>query len=61
MFVLFIKYYEKNWLSKNYIKFELCVTEDLAERTNNICEEFNNYLTHTIEIYKPSISYFTIK
>ena len=57
----FLKYFEKNWLNKNNIKFALCVTEDLEDRTNNICKGFNNYLSHIIEIYKPRISYFTDK
>ena len=61
LFDVFLKYFEKNWLNKNYIKFALCVTEDLEDRTNNICEGFNNYLSHIIEIYKPRISYFTDK
>ena len=43
------------------VKISLCVTVDLEDRTNNICEGFNNYLSHIIEIYKPRISYFTDK
>jgi len=48
-------------LNKNYIKFALWVTEDLEDRTNNISEGFNKYLSYIMEIYIPRISYFTYK
>ena len=54
-------YFRKHWLDTNYIKFALCVNEDLLERTNNVAEGFNNYLSHILEIYKPRISYFVEK
>lgn len=56
-----MNYFLKQWLDTNYIKFALCVNEDLLERTNNVAEGFNNYLSHIIEIYKSRISYFVEK
>ena len=61
IFGLFIDYFEKFWLNKNYIKFALWVKEDLEDRTNNISEGFNKYLSYIMEIYIPRISYFTYK
>ena len=48
-------------MNTNYIKFALCINEDLLDRTNNISEGFNNYLSHLFEIYKPRIAYFADK
>lgn len=56
-----MNYFRKHWLDTNYIKFALCVNEDLLERTNKVAEGFNNYLSHIIEIYKPRMSYFVEK
>jgi len=56
-----MNYFRKHWLDTNYIKFALCVNEDLLKRTSNVAEGFNNYLSHIIEIYKPRISYFVEK
>lgn len=56
-----MNYLRKIWLHTKYIKFALCVHEDLLERTNNVGEGFNNYLSHIIEIYKIRISYFLDK
>lgn len=61
LYTKFIKYYKKVWINSNYIRFDLSTEKDLLDRTNNICEGFNNTLSKYMEIYKPRIAYFIDK
>ena len=49
---------KKEWLSTNFIKFDLDYDDTISSRTNKVCEGFHSYLNRLIEIDHPKQSLF---
>ena len=53
----FIKYFEKNLKSCNFLNFENLEQKEIDERTDNICEIFHNNLNKLVNIPHHKISF----
>lgn len=57
----FIEYFENNWLETAFIDFKSANADEIADRTNNVCEGFNHMYNTHIGIKKASLAMFISK
>jgi len=57
----FLLYFEKNWLNTAFINFNSLDKEEINDRTNNVCESFNNILNQHVGRKKPPLAMFISK
>ena len=55
-YILFKKYFDKNWKNNKFIIFDLINDNQVRSRTNNIAEGFHRKLNQLIEIQNPKCS-----